>query len=232
MLMSRIGWKLVGARDCEASPLHPEAVGGKQLTTYKNRRLGVRGRTGKGHPKGHLRFACRTVAIYDEIRSSTDNNSSGRHPHEAADQRQSGTWRNEVTEIENLSTLKNAYRMWDESKADSVEHWMNLIADDVCWKSLGDGADGLEFSQACNCKHDVERYFSKLAAEWEMLHYTVDEFISQGDRIVVLCRCGWRNKRTGKVVETPKADIIRMRDGKIVEFSEFYDTAKAMEGSR
>jgi len=30
----------------------------------------------------------------------------------------------------------------------------------------------------------------------------------------------------------PAADIIRMRNGKIVEFFEFYDTAKAIEGSR
>jgi len=36
----------------------------------------------------------------------------------------------------------------------------------------------------------------------------------------------WRNRRTGKVVDTPKADLVTFRDGRIVDFTEFYDTAK------
>jgi len=35
----------------------------------------------------------------------------------------------------------------------------------------------------------------------------------------------WRHKRTGKVADTPKVDFWRFRDGKAVEFYEYYDTA-------
>jgi len=137
-----------------------------------------------------------------------------------------------MVETDDFETLQEAYRLWNDSKADSVTHWTNLVADDVQWRSIADGVRGMEFSRACGCKDDVARYFSELAKEWGMIHYTVDEFICEGERFVMLGRCGWKNRRTGKAVETPKADIIRMRNGKIVEFFEFYDTAQAIAAAR
>jgi hypothetical protein len=44
----------------------------------------------------------------------------------------------------------------------------------------------------------------------------------------MLGSCGWKNRRTGVTVQTPKADFLRLRDGQVVEFFEFFDTAKAM----
>jgi ketosteroid isomerase-like protein len=75
----------------------------------------------------------------------------------------------------------------------------------------------------------VKHYFAGLTADWEMIYFRVDEYIAQGDRVVALGHVSFRNKRTGKVLETAKADIIRMRNGKMCEFSEFYDTAAAIE---
>jgi len=137
-----------------------------------------------------------------------------------------------MTEQDNVQTLREAYQLWNDSKADSVGHWLELIADDVKWNSIADGAPGMEFTRACNCKADVQRYFADLGSQWEMIHYTVDEFIAQGDRVVMLGSCGWRGRRSGVVVETPKADIIRMKNSKIVEFYEFYDTAKTLAAAR
>ena len=59
-----------------------------------------------------------------------------------------------------------------------------------------------------------------------MIEYVTEHFIAQGDRVVMLGRCAWRYKKTGKVVSTPKADVWRMADGKAVEFFEYYDTAQ------
>lgn len=133
-----------------------------------------------------------------------------------------------MAEPDNVRILKAAYALWNGSKAKSVEHWLDLVTDDVTWKSLANGAVGMEFTADCNCKYDVQRYFENLGRDWEMVHYTVDEYIAQGDRVVALARCHWRHRHTGLHVETPKADIIRMRNSKIVEFFEFYDTAKAL----
>jgi ketosteroid isomerase-like protein len=59
-----------------------------------------------------------------------------------------------------------------------------------------------------------------------MIEYVADHFVAQGDRVVMLGRCGWRFKKTGKVVSTPKADSWRFANGKAIEYFEYFDTAK------
>ena len=137
-----------------------------------------------------------------------------------------------MSEEKNVSLLREAYKHWDESKAASANHWLNLAAENVTWKSIGGGTAGLEFTRHCDSKAELKQYFAELSNDWEMLHYTVDEFIAQGDRVVMVGSCGWRNRSTGSVVETPKVDIVRMKDSKMVEFYEFFDTAKTLAASQ
>jgi uncharacterized protein len=42
----------------------------------------------------------------------------------------------------------------------------------------------------------------------------------------------WRNRKTGRDLDTPKADFWVFRDGKVVDFQEFYDTAALMTALR
>ena len=137
-----------------------------------------------------------------------------------------------TAEADNVAKLKEAYRRWDESRASSIDSWLDLLADNVDFRSLADGAQGLEFTGRCCSKAEVGRYFIGLAAGWEMIHYTPDEFIAQGDRVVMLGSCSWKNRRTGEVLETPKADFWRFKDGKAVSFFEFYDTAQAISATQ
>jgi len=132
-------------------------------------------------------------------------------------------------ESKNVEILKDAYQRWHDSKAGSVDHWLSLMSDDVKFRSLAEGAKTMEFTRTSTCKDDVKRYFAGLSADWEMIYYRIDEYIAQGDRIVALGHVSFKNKRTGKVLETPKADFHRFRDGKICEFFEFYDTAQAID---
>ena len=133
-----------------------------------------------------------------------------------------------MSSADNLAKLKEAYQLWDETKAGSVEHWMDLLDDSVKFRSLAHGSPGMEFSQDRSSKAEVVGYMEGLAADWDMLHYTTDQFIADGDWVAVLGRCGWRNKHTDKEIQTPKADFWRFKDGKIVAFYEFYDTAQVM----
>jgi ketosteroid isomerase-like protein len=63
---------------------------------------------------------------------------------------------------------------------------------------------------------------SALAAEFR----PIDAEATQGERVVALASCSFKNKKTGKIRNTPKADIHRFRDGEICELFEFYDTIK------
>ncbi len=109
-----------------------------------------------------------------------------------------------------------------------MQEWMNLMDDSILFRSLAGGAAGMEFTLDCHGKQDLLRYFAGLGNDWEMIHYTPEEFISEGDRVVVISTCGWKSRKSGKSVETPKCDIFRFKEGKIVDFYEFYDTARCI----
>lgn len=126
-----------------------------------------------------------------------------------------------------LDALKHAYHEWNRTLGDSADVWLGLLADDVCFGSLADGADAMKFTEACRSKEAVVDYFKGLAAEWEMIHYKIDDYIVDGDKVVARGDCCFRHRKTGRPLATPKADFWTFKDGKAVEFFEFYDTATA-----
>ena len=132
-----------------------------------------------------------------------------------------------TVESDNVALLRDAYSQWVSQKGASFECFMNIIADDISLTSLADGAPELAFTARRSGKAEILSYHQELAREWEMVFLEMDEYIAQGDRVVVIGRMAWRNRATGKVAETPKLDVWRLRDGKAVDFVEFYDTARA-----
>jgi ketosteroid isomerase-like protein len=126
-----------------------------------------------------------------------------------------------------VETLKPIYQRWGDSKGGSVDEFMNLCADNIAFGSLAQGTpEGARYLTGYDSRAALKEYFAGLARDWDMLDWRTNEFIAQGDRVVVLVHCKWRYKKTGKVVSTPKVDVWRFADGKAVEFFEFYDTAQ------
>jgi ketosteroid isomerase-like protein len=128
-------------------------------------------------------------------------------------------------ESSNVATLKNAYARWHTTKGGSVDDWMALLADDIKFGSLAGGAAHVSYLTNYDTKQALRSYFDGLAKSWSMIHFTMDEFITQGDVVVVRGNCSWQHKGTGKVCSTPKVDYWRFKDGKAIEYFEYYDTA-------
>src|ERR671924_658353 len=133
---------------------------------------------------------------------------------------------------ENVAKLKDAYRRWNETKGKDTSMWTKLFADNVRLRSLAGGRPGLEFTLECGSATDVDRYFAGLTTEWEMIYYTTEQFAVDGDRVVMLGSTSWRHKKTGRVFDTPKADLVTFRAGQIVEFFEFYDTEMVLAAAK
>ena len=135
-------------------------------------------------------------------------------------------------ENDHVATLREAYRLWHETKGGSVRHWLDLMTDDVTFRSLSGGR--VEGSTAMRFNHDnthrdaVAAYFAAMAGEWEMVPFEPLDFIAQDDRVAVLGDCAWRSKRTGKVAESPFAQFFTFRDGRIAAIVEMFDTATAV----
>ncbi|HZR81550.1 MAG TPA: nuclear transport factor 2 family protein [Candidatus Binatia bacterium] len=135
-----------------------------------------------------------------------------------------------MSEVE--EKLRSAYRAWHDSKASDPSAWMALFGDDIVVKSVGDGVPGIEFSMPRRGREEATRYFADIARDWEMSFIEADEFVCDGDRVVVLGRCGWKHRGTGKDAKSPFAHFWRFRGGKAAEFREFFDTACALAAAQ
>lgn len=131
-----------------------------------------------------------------------------------------------------LKPLKNAYKQWDASKGRSVDTFMGFLAAHVSWGSLANGAAGLEFTRRHMSREQVAEYFHALGAAWEMHFYRVEKYLSAGNFILTLGNVEFKNKATGKVIRTPKADLWQFSNGKAIEFFEYYDTANVLAATR
>ncbi len=126
----------------------------------------------------------------------------------------------------NRERLADAYRLWHETKAGAFQQWLDLVDDDFQVGSLAEGAAEVRFSAPRRGKAEFAKYLDDLTREWTMIHYTIDDLIEQGDKIVAIVTTAWRNKKTGKLCEMPKADLWTFKNGKAVSIYEYYDTAK------
>ena len=132
-------------------------------------------------------------------------------------------------EEKNMAIVSAAYQQWHDSKGGSVENWIDLMSDDVQFQSMGeDSGEGLAFARAYRSMAKLADYFRGLLQAMEMIHYTADQYIAQGDTVVMIGSTAWQSKATGKRFDTPKVDVLKLRNGKVVEFAEYFDTAKVL----
>ena len=128
-------------------------------------------------------------------------------------------------EARNVAILKEAYRLWHDSKGASVDHWLYICADELTFGSIGQGVRAAPYMTLYDEKSKLGEYFQGLARDWEMIEFRPEHFVAQLDRVVMLGRCTWRCRRTSKTVWSPRAGSLRFASGKIIEFFEYFDTA-------
>lgn len=129
-------------------------------------------------------------------------------------------------EAQNVDILKRAYRLWSETLGGSADEWMKICDEQIAFGSIGQGPEGAKYLTEYHSRDALKDYFAGLERDWQMIEYAAEHFVAQGDRVVMLGRCAWRYKKTGKVVWSHKADSWRFSGGKAVEFFEYYDTAQ------
>lgn len=127
-----------------------------------------------------------------------------------------------------VNELESHYRNWNRGKGTTSERFLELLADDATFRSIGGGAKLMEFTCSRKAKDNIRAYFAGLIRDWEMIFYNVSMFLVQDSTIAVVCECAWKHKQTGKTVYTPKLDIIRVKNDKIADFYEYFDNHQAV----
>jgi ketosteroid isomerase-like protein len=128
---------------------------------------------------------------------------------------------------DNLSRLKACYKAWNDTKGDR-EAWRELLAEPFTLQSIDEHARGLGFAKDRFSREETLDYLTAIFKEWEMLHFTPETFVSEGDLIAVFGRMGYRHKETGKTAEARMAHLWRFEGGKAAGIIEIFDTAVAV----
>jgi len=81
------------------------------------------------------------------------------------------------------------------------------------------------FSGKRSTRAGVGEFFALIDANEESLRFEPNESVAQGDKVVSLGFYQWRVKATGREFESDFAHVFTIRDGKIVAFKEYMDTA-------
>jgi ketosteroid isomerase-like protein len=132
-----------------------------------------------------------------------------------------------MSEQENTAVVQQAYAKF---KSGDIHGLLELVADDVTWQLPE--IENVPFAGTRTTRNGVAQFFALVGANQDTLKFEPNETIAQGDKVVSLGNYRWRVKETNRDFGGDFAHVFTIRDGKVVEFQEYMDTAAAAAAYR
>ena len=123
-----------------------------------------------------------------------------------------------MSEQDSLRIVQEGYR--DFSRGD-IQTLLGKFADDIEWVIPGSNP----LSGTYKGRNHVGEFFKRLSDLTEITAFEPHEFVAQGDQVVVLGRETGQVKSTGRTFQSDWAMAFTLRNGKVVRFQEYADTA-------
>jgi ketosteroid isomerase-like protein len=127
-----------------------------------------------------------------------------------------------MSEQENTALVQQAYNNF---KTGNIQGLLGLLSDDVEWQLPE--IENVPFAGKRTGRSAVGEFFASVAETQEVLQFEPREFVAQGDKVVSLGRYRWRVKATGREHGSDFAHVFTIRNGQVVGFQEYTDTAAA-----
>ncbi|MEN3295615.1 MAG: uncharacterized protein V7642_4868 [Burkholderiales bacterium] len=128
---------------------------------------------------------------------------------------------------ENKLLVMQGYQKFNDKDIDSL---LEMFTDDIEWE--GARSEHIPFSGVYHGKQQAAQYFKLLDQAQEAQQFEPQEFIAEGDKVVVFGQSRWTVKSNGNTYESPWAHILTIRNGKVARFQQYYDSAAAIEAFR
>ena len=127
----------------------------------------------------------------------------------------------------NVTTLQQAYS--DVARGD-VEAVAELLDQSVSWKVMGEPSSFAPFGEYTG-QDGARDYLAKLGETLNITSIKPYQFVVEGDTVVVLGKTDGVMRATGKAVEVDWAHVFTFRDGKVIDYKEFVDTARILNAA-
>ena len=120
----------------------------------------------------------------------------------------------------NLDIIQRGY---DAFGRGDINGLLELLDDQVQW--VTPGPPELATSGKRTGRQEVAGFFEAVNQLFDIRRFEPREFITHGDRVVVLGSETAAARSTGKVIDLDWVHVFTLRSGKVVALQEFYDTA-------
>ena len=119
----------------------------------------------------------------------------------------------------NVAQVEALYAAYAQGDQEAV---LRALAPDATWISVGPAV--LPWAGEHRGPDGVRAYFATVARELQVTGYELERVIAEDDTVVVLANIRLACRATGCEEPYRKVDVLRLADGLIVEFREYYDT--------
>lgn len=126
---------------------------------------------------------------------------------------------NTTRETSNLERIREGYEAFARG---DVEEVVAMFADDVTWVEAEGGPYGGTYHGPSEIAENV---FARLAEEWTEFRVEPERFVDGGNTIVSTGTYSGTYAATGKQFQAPFAHVWELKDGQVVRFQQYVDTA-------
>jgi ketosteroid isomerase-like protein len=121
---------------------------------------------------------------------------------------------------ENTRLVQQAYEKFG---AGDVEGFVNSLDSEIEW--IVPAMESVPFAGTWRGREGVKKFLRKLAETQEVVEFTPEQFVAQGNTVIVLGRFVMRVKATNRESASDWAHVWTIAAGKIAHFREYVDTA-------
>jgi uncharacterized protein len=121
----------------------------------------------------------------------------------------------------NLQAVQQIYDAFHQGDIDSI---LRALADDVEWHQPGP-TDVLPWAGTRHGRAQVAQFFTAVGETLDLLQFEPREFLAQGDKVVVFGYEQALAKPTNRTFESEWVMVFTLRDGQVVRFRAYHDTA-------
>jgi len=133
-----------------------------------------------------------------------------------------------IEQVENTQVVQDLYAAFGRGDMPSI---LGLLDQEIDWHFVGRPED-VPFAGQRRGHQEMIDFFSTVAQTCEVLAFGPNEVMNIDDHVISLGNERVRVRDTGQVFESDWVHIFTVRNGKVVQLREFYDTATMAKAFR
>ena len=126
-----------------------------------------------------------------------------------------------MQEAQNTKIVQDAYAAFGRG---DVQALLGYFDENILWKPVQGAARHVPTAGERRGKASVGEFFKIVSEQVNFLRFEPREFVAQGDKVVALGHYEAKAP-TGRGFESDFVMVFTLRDGKVVQFQEFSDSA-------